>query len=68
MFNLFQRTDEPTIICALPDGGRIPRFLRSEGWTYHCKVDDIRDEQFQCDRPWVEAVIDRNGFYVYARI
>ena len=68
MFNLFQQTDEPTIICALPDGGRVPRFLRGHGWAFRGKVDQIRSDQFASDKLSVDAMIHRNGYYIYTRI
>lgn len=68
MFNLFHRTDDLTVICALPDGGRLPRFLRSGRWSFHGKVEDIRSQQLEFDRASVDAVIDRQGFYLYTKI
>lgn len=68
MFNLFQSVGDPTIICAFPDGGPAPGFLDGRNWTFHDLVDDIRTEQFECDRTFVDAIVETNGFYIYTRM
>ncbi len=68
MFNIFQNTGEPTIRCALPDGGRLPDFLRETAWRFDGKVADIRAEQLSFDVSTVNAVMHQNGFYIYTRI
>ncbi|WP_062017746.1 hypothetical protein [Aureimonas sp. AU4] len=68
MYNLFQHREDPSIVCALPDGGRLPPFLRDRAWRFGGKVDDIRAEQLSFDVSTVDAVLRQNGFYIYTRL
>lgn len=67
MFNLFRQKHEPTIVCALPEGGALPFFLH-EAWEYEGKVAEIESQQLEFDKPALSAMLRQNGFYLYTRI
>lgn len=67
MFNLFYRINEPAIICALPDGGMLPWFLRGRSWGYAGKVVEISDSRAEDNNSLFDQICYLNGFYIYIR-
>lgn len=65
MYNLFRKDSDPPTICAVPDGGSLPSFLRGPGWSFEGKAADIADRLTDVDLPLYEAVVRETGYYVF---
>lgn len=67
MLNLFRMGGETVSVCAVPDGGALPGFLRGDGWTYIGKVADIADRLPEADRATYASVLRETGYYVFVQ-
>ena len=68
MLNLFRKDGDLVPVCAVPDGGALPPFLRGEGWKFVGKVADIADQLLETDRSSYAAVLQETGYYVFVPV
>lgn len=67
MFNLFHKTDEPTIVCALRDGSALPGFLRSPAWEFEGRASRLDSTTAALDARAEAAMFRQAGFYIFTR-
>ena len=67
MFNLFRATCEPTIFCAIRDGGALPGFLRAPAWEYEGRATEPYGTTADLDKKAEAALFRQMGFYIFAR-
>lgn len=65
MLNLFRRRGEVVSVCAVPDGGDLPSFLRGDDWSFAGKVADLSQESPEAERLAHEAALETTGYALF---
>lgn len=66
-YNLFRRSAEPDVLCAVPEDKPVPPFVTAPAWEYggHMNRDDAAPAIFRSRA--VATAIRFNGFYLLHR-
>ncbi|GGE06262.1 hypothetical protein GCM10011390_26730 [Aureimonas endophytica] len=65
-FNLFRKTTEIRVHCAVPDGGALPSFLIGPEWSFEGKITDLVDRILDTDKPLYESVVRETGYFLFS--
>lgn len=67
-YNLFRRSHEPELVCAVPEDRPVPPFLASPGWVYGGTVGSDGPLTRQIDERLLQEAVHLNGFYLLHRL
>ena len=65
MLNVFRKSEDPSIICLIPDASPIPTFLKGR-WTFEGKTAEDLSGQAPVHREAARETLWLTGFYVFA--
>jgi hypothetical protein len=64
-YNVFQRRQEPDLLCAVPEDRPVPSFIQGEGWTFGGTLHAATPTSTGFKEHAARSGCDWLGFYVF---
>ncbi len=64
-YNLFRHRDQQHVVCAVPQDGEVPRFLRERTWDFEGKLTEAAPAPVGFDPRAAHHGARLNGFYLF---